>query len=697
MRAVKIIGGVLAALVAIVVLGVIALVLWVDPNDYRDDIEQLVERQTGRPLEIGGSMDLDVFPWLALRVEDVRLGNPPQFGAEPFLTVARANVGVKLLPLLRRNLEVSRVSIEGLSVTLISRGEEDNNWSDLGGSEEEQQTPAEEAPQTSIAGIDITGATLVYRDEAEGSVMRLSELELHTGAIGGSAPVDATASFAFDQGEAQPLARVTLKTNAHLPEGASRIELRDLAADARWFGAPEATDGAAAGAGEALPISVRAESLVLDWEAETLSPTSLELRVGSVPLTVTAQGEKLFSDRVVSGEISIPRVSLREALPELGVELPETADPSVLTKFELKGGYRLTETALRLSQLDLLLDDTRVRGSAGIEDLEKMALAFDLNVDAIDVDRYLGPEKEEAASGKGGAARAEEPTELPLDALRGLNAKGSLAIGRAVLAGLQFSDIRLPLSANGGLVRIGPTQARLFGGTYGGNIVLDARQAQARLSLDERARDIDIGALMRVAFETDRVRGRGDASAVLNAVGNTDAAILASLSGRIEANVREGAFNGVDLLYELRRAHALWKRQPIPARTGEPRTTFRTLKGSAMLDQGVMRNDDLRVETDILRASGKGTIDLNSKAIDYRLVAEVYRLPSEGAGAEMTDLKAAEIPITITGTLDDMSVRPDLASLVKERVRKEVTEKVEEKKEELKKKLGDRLRDLLNR
>lgn len=110
-----------------------------------------------------------------------------------------------------------------------------------------------------------------------------------------------------------------------------------------------------------------------------------------------------------------------------------------------------------------------------------------------------------------------------------------------------------------------------------------------------------------------------------------------------------------------------------------------------------MRNDDLRVETDILRASGKGTIDLNSKAIDYRLVAEVYRLPSEGAGAEMTDLKAAEIPITITGTLDDMSVRPDLASLVKERVRKEVTERVEEKKEELKKKLGDRLKDLLNR
>ena len=136
-------------------------------------------------------------------------------------------------------------------------------------------------------------------------------------------------------------------------------------------------------------------------------------------------------------------------------------------------------------------------------------------------------------------------------------------------------------------------QAQLFGGTYNGDITLDARPAKARLSLNEKARGIDIGALVNAAFDTTRVVGRGDANAVLNGSGNTDAAILASLAGKIDANVKDGAINGVDLWYELRRALALVKRTPLPTRAEPPRTRFKTFAGSATLADGVLHNDDL--------------------------------------------------------------------------------------------------------
>ena len=73
-------------------------------------------------------------------------------------------------------------------------------------------------------------------------------------------------------------------------------------------------------------------------------------------------------------------------------------------------------------------------------------------------------------------------------------------------------------------------------------------------------------------------------------------------------------------------------------------------------------------------------------------MAQVYKLPPEGAGAELADLKAAEIPITITGPLADMKIRPDVAGLAKARVKQEVEKKMDEKKEELKEKLGDKLK-----
>jgi AsmA protein len=255
--------------------------------------------------------------------------------------------------------------------------------------------------------------------------------------------------------------------------------------------------------------------------------------------------------------------------------------------------------------------------------------------------------------------------------------------------------VRLPLDARSGLVRLGPTSAQLFGGKYAGNIVLDARPARARLSLDERMSGVDIGSVMKATFDSDRLSGRADATATLTGTGNTDAAILKSLAGKTSFDVKDGALNGIDLWYELRRARALWKREAVPQRAGAPRTAFDVFKGSAVLDAGVVSNDDLRIESDFVRASGRGTINLDTQALDYRVNAEVYKIPPEGAGAEMGELKAVDIPMTITGTLAEPKVRPDLDVLVKQRVKEKVDEEVEKKKEEVKKKITDKLRDLI--
>ena len=71
-------------------------------------------RPAGR-CTIRGELELKVFPWIALDIHDVTLGNPPGYGSEPFLTVQKASVGVKLIPLLSKRVEVSRVGIEGLA------------------------------------------------------------------------------------------------------------------------------------------------------------------------------------------------------------------------------------------------------------------------------------------------------------------------------------------------------------------------------------------------------------------------------------------------------------------------------------------------------------------------------------------------------------------------------------------------------
>jgi AsmA protein len=713
MRALKIAGIVVGVVIGLIVIGIVAILVLVDPNDYRDDIAKLVEQKTGRPLQIRGKLDLKIFPWVALNIHDVTLGNAPAYGKEPFLTVQTASVGVKLMPLLHKQVQVSRVAVEGLSVTLVSRGKEENNWKDLGESKT-QETPASgPAPQVSIAGVDVSKSMLVYRDEAEKKVSRLSGLEVHTGALGGSEPVKAEIKFSYDEGSAPTVAQLEAKAQVQMLDEGKRLELKDLDASGTWFGShPEKGAGGAGGSAstekgakpsEPLEFSVRSPAIAVGMEAETLAPTRLAIQLGDLPVQVTAKGEKLFGDYVIDGTLGIERTSARKLMQSFGIEPPVTRDPKALEAFALKSGYRLTTKQAKLSSLDMTLDDTRVRGSAGIEDLDAMAMRFDLDVNTINLDRYMGPEEkhqekkpDKAATEKKAAAGAAPPTDLPLDLIRGLNLAGLLRVGHATVENLPFSDIHLPLEVKESRAHLGPTQAKLLGGGYNGDIVLDARPARAVLTLNEHAKGIDIGALMKAGFETDRVVGRGDANAALTATGNTDAALFKTLSGKIDFNVKDGAVNGADIWYEIRRAVAVFKRQAIPERApGVPKTTFEALSGSAVLTNGVLRNDDLLADLTYLKAKGKGTLALDTLAVDYRIVTEVYKLPADATATGLADLKAAEIPVTITGTLADMKVRPDVEGYLKARFKKEVDQKVDEKKEELKKKLGDKLKGIL--
>jgi AsmA protein len=86
--------------------------------------------------------------------------------------------------------------------------------------------------------------------------------------------------------------------------------------------------------------------------------------------------------------------------------------------------------------------------------------------------------------------------------------------------------------------------------------------------------------------------------------------------------------------------------------------------------------------------NGAGTLDLVSQKLDYKLQTNLYQVPPEDAGAEMQDLKTAQIPVRVSGTLADMKIRPDFDALVKAETKQKVDEKTKELTDKLKDKLG---------
>ncbi|HEY4370177.1 MAG TPA: AsmA family protein [Steroidobacteraceae bacterium] len=728
MRPWKIAAYIAGGLIAAIVVAFALIVMFVDPNDYRDRIAAVVEQQTGRKLILSGDLKLSVFPWLALQTGAASLSDAPGFGTEPFVAIQESRMGVRLLPLLRGKLEVGELRLVGARVHLITDAQGRDNWADLG--KNKAPSPTEPgnsaAPQLpTIAGLQIKDAAISMENRQTRSQRAIREFNLETGRLESGRPFSLTSDFVLDQGAelsvkvhvsttvtadlernthhlANPEIDVTVSGQGYPADGIpvqiraksltvdighETNQLDGLAVTTTWKG-----DGLPVAG---VPVALHAESLQANLAAQTLALTGLQAEVAGANLSGTLQGTEIVDAPHISGPLRLEPISLREWLPKLGIKLPATRDPAVFGKLSFASKVNLTKTSAELAEVTLQLDDTTAKGSVGVADFASKALRFDLDVDRIDADRYLAPP---AAGAPAKTEGKQPPTEIPVEALRNLNARGQLQVGEAIFSGIKFTKLRLGVNSRDGKLRLNPSEASMYGGTYRGDIGVDTTTDVARVSLDEHLSGIDFAPLFKDLFKTSRVSGRGNANIKVSGAGRNTDELVKTLDGNVNFSVADGALEGADLWYEIRRARALLKQQAVPDRTGPERTTFTSLRGTGAMKDGVLSNDDLNVAMQYLKVTGQGTVDIPKNGIDYRLVASVVRIPQEGADtAQMQDMVDAQIPVKVTGSLTAPKVRPDIEGYVKDRAKQELKKQQDKVEEKVKKKLGDKLKDLFGK
>ena len=170
----------------LVLLGLAVLVWMVDPNGFKPRIEATVREATGRDFTLVGDIELGFFPWLSLRTGSGKFGNPPGFAGEPMASWQRAQLGARLFPLLRGELVVDRVRLEGADIRLTRRADGSANWQGIGA----EAPAAADTPRRHITidGVDIKDSRVLFVDEGAGQRIELTALNLTTDAIDPARP-----------------------------------------------------------------------------------------------------------------------------------------------------------------------------------------------------------------------------------------------------------------------------------------------------------------------------------------------------------------------------------------------------------------------------------------------------------------------------------------------------------------------------
>ena len=679
-RFVKIISLVVAGLAGIIVIAAVWLTLFFDPNDFRDRISTAVREQTGRELVIAGDISLTLFPWLAVEIGRTELGNAEGFGDDRFLAFDSASLSVRILPLVtRQEIEVGTASLDGLVVNLAVAPDGTTNWDDLaesGGADEPVSGDSGGAAAFDVANISVTGAEVAYRDASTNSNFSISGFNFETGRIASNTPIDIQAEFDFAATPAGIDGHIEMRTTATMSAGAEQISLEGT-------NVAGTLNGIVSGPAE---FNFDSRAMQIDTVAQSMHPGEMDLMVLGVGMAAIVEPFSYAGSPQPVAELRVSPFSLKELMAKLDIESPATADPAAMESVSFSARAAVGEDAIALTSMRMELDRSTMTGSMSVPMTESGFLEFDLGVDAIVLDAYMAPADDADAAADQDAA----PVEIPAELIRALNVRGNFRIDKASLTGLEFSNLRLGVNSAGGKLRLNPLAADFYDGGYSGDVQIDASSDVPFVSTNERIENVNLGSMMKAMYDVGNITGTISGHFALQGAGRTADDIQQDLDGTIAIALADGALEGTDIWYQLRRARAMFRQEAPPEPTLPARTEFSSISATGNVVDGLFTNNDFRADLPFLQLTGGGTANIVSREIDYAMDVRVLDRPEFMAGAteeELADFTETVVPIRITGLMSAPKITPDIEGIF----RAQVEQALDEKKNELRDQLMDRL------
>ena len=250
MTFIKWILGFIVTLVVLIIAAIIIIPQVVDPNDYRDEISNLVRKQTGRDLAINGNLELSVFPWIGVRTESVTLSQPRHlseaFGDGNMLEVAETEIKVQALPLLKsltaekKDIRVATILLKQPKIHIIKTRQGLNSFDGLAGDDDNaaevvkgEQEPIEESAAKAgvalvIQGVNLADGLIIWEDRQEEQRYEVSNLQLKTGNLLGKELVDIKASAEITDSNSPDQASFSMQGKARLDIDSLSAAVKEL-------------------------------------------------------------------------------------------------------------------------------------------------------------------------------------------------------------------------------------------------------------------------------------------------------------------------------------------------------------------------------------------------------------------------------------------------------------------------------------
>lgn len=693
----------LAGLVVAVIIAITALVLLVNPNQFKPLIIKQAKQQTGLDLVIDGDISWQFFPSLGFELGKTELKNPQGFSEPNLFKVETVGIDISVMPLLSHKLEIGNVTLDGAEFYLETLKDGRKNIDALTKAQDAQTntqtseqssdakapastdtyaepTESKQAWTIELAGVTISNAMLDINDKQAGSHTKLYDLALNLSEF--AFDTWTNANFAAKGQINQQSFAAQGEAGFKLSPGFRQYELRNIHLDASYQDPSNQIDSA----------KFELESFAFD-QANALN-YSIKGKAADMTLDLSGQGSvEVDSDMTLAQlkSLSLTGKVEGESLPQS----PLNIDMASNIRFDLK------QNQLSVELEKLAANDTELDGQANVTLGDIPKIRFDLHSANIDVDALLGSGKETASqtttqtqanqskATTSTASNASAPQEPDLSALKTLDLQGAITIDKFKASGAKLQNVVAKFAVSKGIAKLNSFSANLYQGSVNASATLNANNSPATYSVSKQVKGVQIQPLLVDVADNDILEGTGNITANLKGKGLLANEIQKNLEGKVDIAFNDGAVHGINVAQMIRKNYAKIKGKSIDDKEGVQKTDFSSVTTTLNLAQGVVSTNNLSMQSPLLRIHGEGSANTLNQTLDFLIDTSIVGTLEGQGGKDIDDLKDITIPINISGPWAKPKYKLVFDDVLKQKANKEIDRGLKK----LDEKLGDKIKD----
>ncbi|MBX3493368.1 MAG: AsmA family protein [Parvibaculum sp.] len=610
-----------AGLVLLLIAVAIAVPMLVPMETYKAQIAAAVKEQTGRDLRIDGDIGLSLFPNVAVSIGDVGLSNASWAKERELASMQEMRAALKLMPLFRGAVEIDSFVLVDPIIHLEVRRDGTPNW-------QFETARAASAPAPATTGSDGGGRGV--------SEVSLGEISIRNG----------RASY------------VNAQTGANYAAEKVNVNLALPGLDQ-----PFVADGSLVWNGDKIDVDLKADRPRAFTEG---GETPVALRLSAPKIRATYAGTLKALDGVAfAGDVDLNVNSVRALAAWAGSPMPdgEGFGPLALSGKASGGGdtYRFTDAKIGFDGMNATGNLTVNTGGA------RPNVRGALAVDRIDVNTYLadgGGSASDGGSG-GGSAGDSEWSNAPIDlsGLKAIDADFDFSAQEILFQQIKIGESALKLKLANGLLNANLSRLNLYQGAGSGTLTVNGASATPQIAANFKLAGLAAEPFLTDAADFKRLQGKTAIDIAITAAGRSQRDMVSALNGNGSVKFTDGKIKGINLAQLTRTVFSAatsgWQSG------GTQDTDFSEMGGSFTIANGVLKNDDLRLLSPLIRVTGAGTVNMPPKTLNYRVEPKLAA-SLEGQGGQ-ADVKGIEVPIIVTGPWSNPRFAPDLASMIQNR------------------------------